>query len=81
MATSNNDEFRAKLGGPKSAGKGQPRLISQLLAKGVNVRGMTRGERVLPGAAQGHRVPSRGGGGEAWHPYAGAYVASGDGEG
>ena len=41
--------FRAKLGGPKSAGKGQPRLISQLLAKGVNVRGMTRGERVLPG--------------------------------
>ena len=49
MATSNNDEFQPKLGKPKSAGKGQPRLISQLLAKGVNVRGVNRVQRVLSG--------------------------------
>ncbi len=49
MTTSNNDELRPKLGKPKSVGKGQPRLISQLLAKGVNVRGVNRGERALSG--------------------------------
>lgn len=49
MTTSNNDELRPKLGKPKSVGKGQPRLISQLLAKGVNVRGVNRAERALSG--------------------------------
>jgi type IV secretory pathway VirD2 relaxase len=49
MTTSSSDEFRPKLGKPKSAGKGQPRLISQLLAKGVNVRGVNSAQRVLSG--------------------------------
>ena len=39
MTRSNDDGFRAKLGKPKSSSKGQPRLISQLLAKGLNMRG------------------------------------------
>ena len=50
MTTSNNDEFRPKLGKPKSGSKGQPRLISQLLAKGVNVRGVSRAQRALSGS-------------------------------
>jgi hypothetical protein len=48
MTTSNNDEIRAKLGNAKSGSKEQPRLISQLLAKGVNVHGVNRAQRVLP---------------------------------
>ena len=81
MTTSNDDEFRPKLGKPKSAGKGQPRLISQLLAKGVNVRGVNRAQRCALGGAQSHRVPSRGGGDEARHPHAGPSLPAGDGEG
>ena len=50
MTTSNNDEFRPKLGKPKSVGKRQPLLISQLLAKGVNVHGMNRAQRALSGS-------------------------------
>jgi type IV secretory pathway VirD2 relaxase len=45
-----NDEFQPKLGKPKLGNKGQSRLISQLLAKGVNVRGATRAQRVLSGS-------------------------------
>ena len=49
MTTSNDDGFRAKLGKPKSGSKGQPRLISQLLAKGVNMRGVSRAQRAISG--------------------------------
>ena len=55
MTTSNNDEFRPKLGKPKSAGKGQSRLISQLLAKGANVRGVNRAQRCPRGSAKSPR--------------------------
>jgi hypothetical protein len=49
MTTSNNDELQPKIGRPKSGSLGQPRLISQLLAKGVNVRGVNSARRALSG--------------------------------
>ncbi len=49
MTASNDDGFRPKLGKPKSSSKGQPRLISHLLAKGVAVRGANRAQRALSG--------------------------------
>ena len=49
MTRSNDDGFRPKLGRPKSGSKGQSRFISQLLAKGVAVRGVSRAQRVVSG--------------------------------
>jgi len=49
MTTSNDDGFRPKLGRPKLGSKGQSRFISQLLAKGLTMRGVNRVQRPLSG--------------------------------
>jgi type IV secretory pathway VirD2 relaxase len=49
MTGDKNDEMRPRLGKPKSAGKAQSRLISQLLARGVNVRRVNPAPRAISG--------------------------------
>ena len=49
MTTSNNDEFRAKLGRPKSGSRGTAAVDLPALGEGVNVRRGDRAQRALPG--------------------------------